>query len=62
MLSKSTINRLTVQRGGSLDDIDWDKVNKCVDCPAVQECSGMMGKCPFNGGDANEITFSMEIN
>ncbi len=47
MLSKSVIKRLTVQRGGSLDDIDWDKVNKCKDCPAVQECGGMEGKCPF---------------
>lgn len=46
-LSKSIIKRLVVQRGGKLDDIDWDKINKCQDCPAVQECGGMVGKCPL---------------
>lgn len=27
---------------------DWEVLNQCKDCPAVDGCGGMNGECPYS--------------
>lgn len=37
-LPKSTIKRLQIQRGGSLEDLDWNKIGKERSLKILQDC------------------------
>ena len=49
-IENASLNDLTnrLKSYGVEFEDDWDALNQCKDCPAVDGCAGMNGECPYS--------------